>query len=104
MSLKDQTAHHDYGDYKYASSQPGFCYNNYYDHELLDNTHCRYAAFDVIALQDVIEETYSHDNTLQNEVLKYGASLCFYSNFVTPLAVNALKKKIRGTYAVQRYV
>lgn len=64
QSLKDYTAHYPYGDYKYLIQTKGFAYNKFYDDHVLDGHHAKYAALDVIALQDTIDGVYSHLHTL----------------------------------------
>lgn len=86
--MKDYTAHYPYGDYKYLIQTKGFAYNKFHDDYMLDRHHAKYAALDVIALQDTIDGVYSHLHTLQNEHLRFGSVVCFMSDYVTPVAIN----------------
>lgn len=64
----------------------------------------RYAAFDVIALKDTLGNVYKHLDTLQNEYIRVGASVCFMSDHVQPFMLKQLRRELTAVYDIAKAV
>lgn len=104
MSLANQIANYDYADYKSAVQCSKFQFDDFYDKNELTKSMACYAAFDVIALKDTLGDVYKHQDTLQNEYLRVGASICFMSDHVRPFMLKQLRRELTAVYEIAKAV